>query len=92
MNKQKLIDAVVASAGVSKAEAAKSVHAALHVIVGTVSRGESVQLIGFGAFTQGQRAARTGRNPTTGAEIAIPAANTVRFTASKAFKDAAYAL
>ncbi|KWH44281.1 hypothetical protein WM00_34075 [Burkholderia cepacia] len=55
-------------------------------------RGESVQLIGFGAFSQGQRAARTGRNPTTGAEIAIPAANTVKFTAGKAFKDVVNAL
>ncbi|EDT40980.1 HU family DNA-binding protein [Burkholderia ambifaria] len=91
MNKQELIDAVAASADVSKAEAAKSVHAALDVIVGAVSRGESVQLIGFGAFSQRQRAARTRRNPATGAEIAIPDANTV-FTAGKAFKDAVNAL
>ncbi|WP_155630959.1 HU family DNA-binding protein [Burkholderia cepacia] len=64
----------------------------LDAITDAVSRGESVQLIGFGAFSQGQRAARTGRNPTTGAEIAIPAANTVKFTAGKAFKDVVNAL
>lgn len=87
MNKQELIDAVAAGAGVSKNEASKTVQAVLDVITEAVSRGEAVQLIGFGAFSRGQRAARTGRNPTTGAEIAIAAANTVKFTAGKAFKD-----
>ncbi|WP_333995487.1 HU family DNA-binding protein [Burkholderia orbicola] len=87
MNKQELIDAVAAGAGVSKNEASKTVQAALDVITEAVSRGEAVQLIGFGAFSRGLRAARTGRNPTTGTEIAIAAANTVKFTAGKAFKD-----
>jgi len=87
MNKQELIDAVATGAGVSKSEASKTVQAALDVITEAVSRGEAVQLIGFGAFSRGQRAARTGRNPTTGAEIAIAAANTVKFTAGKPFKD-----
>ncbi|MCA8205263.1 HU family DNA-binding protein [Burkholderia sp. AU33545] len=87
MNKQELIDAVAAGAGVSKSEASKTVQAMLDVITEAVSRGEAVQLIGFGAFSRGQRAARTGRNPTTGAEIAIAAANTVKFAAGKAFKD-----
>ncbi|MDN7500751.1 HU family DNA-binding protein [Burkholderia gladioli] len=92
MNKQELIDAVAASVGASKSDATKTVQAVLDVIVDAVSRGESVQLIGFGAFSQGQRAARTGRNPATGAEIAIPAANTVKFTAGKPFKDVVNAL
>ncbi|AMU04629.1 HU family DNA-binding protein [Burkholderia cenocepacia] len=92
MNKQELIDAVAAGAGVSKTDASKTVQAVLEAIADAVSRGESVQLIGFGAFSQAQRTARTGRNPTTGAEIAIPAANTVKFTAGKAFKDAVNAL
>ena len=88
MNKQELIDAVAAGVGVSKSEASKTVQAVLDAITNAVSRGEAVQLIGFGAFSQGQRAARAGRDPTTGAEIAIAAANTVKFTAGKAFKDA----
>ncbi|WP_419688128.1 HU family DNA-binding protein [Burkholderia theae] len=88
MNKQELIDAVAASADVSKSEAGKIVHAVLDLVVGAVSRGEMVQFVGFGTFSQGQRTARTGRNPATGAEIAIAAAKTVKFTAGKAFKDA----
>ncbi|AIV73766.1 MULTISPECIES: HU family DNA-binding protein [Burkholderia] len=92
MNKQELIDAVAAGTGVTKTDASKTVQAVLDAVTDAVSRGESVQIIGFGAFSQGQRAARTGRNPTTGAEIAIPAAKTVKFTAGKAFKDAVNAL
>lgn len=92
MNKQELIDAVAAGTGGTKTDASKTVQAVLDAVTDAVSRGESVQIIGFGAFSQGQRAARTGRNPTTDAEIAIPAAKTVKFTAGKAFKDAVNAL
>ncbi|WP_175957632.1 HU family DNA-binding protein [Burkholderia sp. BCC0405] len=88
MNKQELIDAVAAGAGVSKSEAGKTVLAALIVIMDVVSRGEAVQLAGFGAFSQWARAARSGRNPATGATIPTTAANIVRFTAGKVFRDA----
>jgi DNA-binding protein HU-beta len=47
-----------------------------------------MQLIGFGSFSQGARAARTGRNPATGQEMQIAAAKTVKFTAGKIFKEA----
>ena len=53
-----------------------------------LTAGDAVQLISFGSFSTGQRAARTGRNPSTGAEIQIAAARTVKFTAGKAFKNA----
>ncbi|RQP97729.1 MULTISPECIES: HU family DNA-binding protein [Burkholderia cepacia complex] len=88
MNKQELIDAVAADAGLSKVAASEAIQAVLDVITHAVSAGDSVQLVGFGSFSQGERAARTGRNPTTGAEIAIAAAKTVKFSAGKAFKDA----
>ena len=88
MNKQELIDAVTADIGLSKTAAGEAVQAVLDLITRAVSEGDSVQLVGFGSFSQGQRAVRTGRNPTTGAEIAIAAAKTVKFSAGKAFKDA----
>jgi DNA-binding protein HU-beta len=53
-----------------------------------VTKGDTVQLIGFGSFSMGARAARTGRNPATGAEIQIPAAKTGKFVAGKAFTEA----
>jgi DNA-binding protein HU-beta len=88
MNKQELIDAVVASTGDTKAATGAAIDAILATVMRAVTADDTVQLVGFGSFSTGQRAARTGRNPSTGAEIQIAAARTVRFTAGKAFKDA----
>jgi DNA-binding protein HU-beta len=88
MNKQELIDAVAASTGSTKAATAEAIDAVLETITQAVTSGETVQLVGFGSFSTGQRAARTGRNPSTGAEIRIAAATTVKFAAGKLFKDA----
>jgi DNA-binding protein HU-beta len=88
MNKQELVDAVAAVTGESKAATGEVIDAFITAVTGAVTKGETVQLIGFGSFSSGARAARVGRNPTTGAEIQIPAAKTVKFTAGKAFKDA----
>jgi len=88
MNKQELVDAVAAAAGQSKAVAAETIDAFIRTVTKAVTRGDAVQLVGFGSFSTGARAARVGRNPSTGAEIQIPAAKTVKFTAGKAFKDA----
>ena len=88
MNKQELIDAVAASTGETKAATGAAIDAILDVVTRAVTSGDFVQLVGFGSFSTGQRAARVGRNPATGAEIQIAAAKTVKFTAGKAFKDA----
>ena len=52
-----------------------------------LSKGGTVQLIGFGTFSVGERAARSGRNPKTGATIKIPKSKTPKFKAGKALKD-----
>ncbi|MFM0498490.1 HU family DNA-binding protein [Paraburkholderia caledonica] len=88
MNKQELVDAVAAATGQSKAAAADTIDAFIGTVTKAVTKGHAVQLVGFGSFSTGARAARLGRNPSTGAEIHIPAAKTVKFTAGKAFKDA----
>ena len=88
MNKQELVDAVAAVTDESKAVTGEMIDAVIAAITGAVTKGDTVQLIGFGSFSTGARAARVGRNPATGAEIQIPAAKTVKFTAGKAFKDA----
>jgi DNA-binding protein HU-beta len=87
MNKQELIDAVAAATGESKAATAQVVDAFIEAVTSAVVKGDTVQLIGFGSFGTGARAARVGRNPATGQEIQIAAATTVKFTAGKAFKD-----
>jgi DNA-binding protein HU-beta len=88
MNKPELIDAVAGSTGESKAATGETIDAILDAVTRAVTDGDAVQLIGFGSFSMGARSARVGRNPATGAEIQIPAAKTVKFTAGKAFKDA----
>ena len=88
MNKQELIDAVASEAGTSKNAAEETINAVLDTISKEVAGGSTVQLIGFGSFGSGERAARTGRNPQTGEALQIAAAKTVKFTAGKAFKDA----
>jgi DNA-binding protein HU-beta len=88
MNKQELIDAVASEAGTSKIAAEEAINAVLNTISNEAAAGNAVQLVGFGTFGSGARAARTGRNPQTGETIEIAAAKTVKFTAGKAFKDA----
>ncbi|CAD6548048.1 HU family DNA-binding protein [Paraburkholderia sabiae] len=88
MNKQELINAVADQTGATKAQTGEALDILLDVIRKTVSKGEAVQLIGFGSFGSGKRAARQGRNPKTGETLRIPAAKTVKFTAGKAFRDA----
>ena len=88
MNKTELIDAIAASADIPKAAAGRALDAVVDSITGALKSGDSVALVGFGTFGVKDRAARTGRNPQTGAAIQIPAARVPGFKAGKALKDA----
>jgi DNA-binding protein HU-beta len=88
MNKGELVSAIAAEAELSNAAAERALNAALDSIKKAVAKGDSVTLVGFGSFSSGKRAARTGRNPRTGETIKIPAAKTVKFSAGQGFKDA----
>ena len=88
MNKAELINAVAASADVSKKDAEAVVSAMLETITGALKEGDKVQLVGFGSFEVKKRAARTGRNPKTKEPIEIPASVVPVFKAGKALKDA----
>lgn len=88
MNKSELIEIIANDAKLSKAAAGAALEALIGTVVKTVTKGQTVALIGFGTFASGKRAARTGRNPQTGETIKIAAAKTVKFSAGKAFKDA----
>ncbi len=87
MNKSELVAAVAASAGISQAKAAQAVSAVTDQITNAMARGESVSLVGFGTFSPRERAARTGKNPQTGATIQIAASKSVGFKAGKGLKD-----
>mgnify|MGYP003443396511 CR=1 FL=1 len=88
MNKSELIDAISSHTETSKARIEDVLNTMMEVVKKTVTKGDTVQLVGFGTFGSGKRAARMGRNPKTGEEIKIAAAKTVKFSAGKAFKDA----
>lgn len=81
MNKGQLIDAIADGAGLSKADAGSALNATIEAIGGALKKGDRVSLVGFGSFSVSKRAARTGRNPRTGAEIKIAAKNVVKFKA-----------
>ncbi len=88
MNKAELVNAMAKKAGGSKVMADKLIDAFIDTVTGSLRKGESVTLVGFGTFSQGKRAAREGRNPQTGAAIKIPAARTAKFAAGTRLKAA----
>ena len=88
MNKNDLIAAVAGTAGLSKADAGSAVDATFDAITSALKSGDGVQLVGFGTFSVADRAARQGRNPSTGTTIQIAASKAPKFKAGKALKDA----
>lgn len=88
MNKTELINAVADKSDLSKADAARAVDAFFEVVGKALKKKDKVSLVGFGTFLVRERAARSGRNPKTGATIKIKASKTPSFKAGKALKDA----
>lgn len=87
MNKAQLVEKIAADAEISKAAAVRALDAFTGAVSTSLKDGNSVALVGFGTFSVKARAARTGRNPQTGEEIQIAAANIPTFKAGKGLKD-----
>ena len=88
MNKTELIEHIAQSADMTKTDATRALEATVDTIKKALKKGDTVALVGFGTFSVGKRAARTGRNPRTGEEIKIKAAKVPKFSAGKGLKDA----
>ena len=88
MNKNELVTAVAEKAELSKQQASQAVDALFDVIETTMAKGDDIRLVGFGTFSVSHRAASKGRNPSTGAEVDIPARNVPKFAAGKGLKEA----
>lgn len=88
MNKSELVDAAAQASGLSRSDVGKALDAVLDTIATEVAKGDKVAIAGFGNFERRERAARTGRNPQTGATIQVAASKAPAFKAGKAFKDA----
>jgi DNA-binding protein HU-beta len=89
VNRKELVTAVAEHAELEQKTVDTVLRSLQATLEGTVAKGEKVSVPGFFAVSVGQRAAREGRNPATGDTIQIAAANTVKFTAGSALKDAA---
>ena len=87
MNKQELVADMAEKAGLTKADSEKALNAFTASVAAALGKGESVQLVGFGTFSVSARAARTGKNPHTGAKIQIAAKKVAKFKAGKALAD-----
>jgi DNA-binding protein HU-beta len=87
VNKSELIEQMAEAADISKAAAGRALEGAVSAIQSTLKKGGQVSLVGFGTFHVGKRAARTGRNPSTGETIQIEAAKVPKFRAGKVLKD-----
>ena len=87
MNKTDLITAAAEKSGLSKKDAERVVNALLDTVTTSLTRGEKVQISGFGIFETKEREARVGRNPRTKEPVQIPATRTPTFKPSKLLKD-----
>lgn len=88
MNRKELIDALASKTGSTKTAAEQNIAALIDVIGETLAKGDNITLVGFGTFEVRERAARTGRNPKTGAELKIAASKTPAFKPGATLKAA----
>lgn len=88
MNKAELVDEISKETGLTKKDSEAALKSFIGVVSKELSKGNDVQIIGFGTFSVGERAARSGRNPKTGETIKIAASKSPKFKPGKALKDA----
>lgn len=87
MNKADLVAAIAEKTELSKKDSEKALKAFIDVVTEELTKGEKIQLVGFGTFEVSERAAREGRNPQTGETMNIAASKAPKFKAGKALKD-----
>ncbi len=81
MNKAELIEKIAGDADISKKQANAVLDSFTEAVAKTLKKGDKVTLVGFGTFSVSKRAARSGRNPQTGATIKIKAKKVAKFKA-----------
>ncbi len=88
MKKSELVAVMAEKAGLKKVDAEKALNAFVDAVTEALAKGDKISLVGFGSFETKKRAARTGKNPQTGAEIKIAASTVPAFKAGRGLKDA----
>jgi DNA-binding protein HU-beta len=87
MSKAELVEKIADKAKLTKVDAERALNAFINVVTASLKEGDDVTLVGFGTFSVGERAERSGRNPQTGEAITIAAKNVVKFKPGKALRD-----
>jgi len=87
VNKGELIEAIASGSDLSKAQAERVLNNLIGTIEGELKKGNDVQIVGFGTFKVSARAARTAKNPQTGAPVKVAARKVPKFTPGKGLKD-----
>ena len=87
MNKTELVAAIAERTELTKKDADQALKAFIDVVGDELSKGEKIQLAGFGTFEVTERAAREGRNPLTGEKMQIKASKAPKFKAMKSLKE-----
>lgn len=85
MNRTELVTAMAEQTGLSKKSADEALKAFIDTVAAELKKGNKVQLVGFGTFEVGERAAREGRNPKTGETMQIAASKFAKCKMSKTF-------
>lgn len=86
MTKAELVSAMAEKTGLTNKDAAAAVNAFTESVKEALVKGDKVQLVGFGTFEVAERAARMGRNPSTGESIQIAASKTAKWKSSSVLK------
>lgn len=87
MNKAELVEAIASSCDLSKAQAERVINSVVETVSGALKKGDDVAIVGFGTFKVAARAARTAKNPQTGAPVKVAARKVPKFTPGKGLKD-----
>lgn len=87
VNKSELITSMAEKSELTKKDTEKVLKAFIESVEEALTKGDKVQLVGFGTFEVKSRAARVGRNPRTREEIQIPASKAPVFKPGKDLKD-----
>lgn len=88
LNKKALSEIVAEKLEITKKDAALAVEATFETVMEAMSKGNKVDISGFGKFEVKERSARQGINPATKEPIQIAATKVPAFKAAKALKEA----
>jgi len=87
MNRGEFVAAISEQSGLTKADTDRAIEAMFKVVKKTLKSGDSISLVGFGTFVVRKRAARTGRNPRTGAHVSVDQKSVPFFKTGKEMRE-----